>query len=108
MTLEPGGGAGETYVPFGPLTAGALRLPAGADIIVNGIEVEDQSSVDVAVGDVNNKGVADLVVGAYARDPGGRPDAGETYIPFGEAGGVPVPGLTSWGLIAIAGSWRPS
>ena len=67
---------------------GALELSADADLLINGIDPSDLSGRSLAVGDVNNDGVADLVVGAYQGDPGGRTDAGETYVLFGplEAG----------------------
>ena len=38
-------------------------------------------------GDVNGDGFADLIVGAPIADPGGRNDAGESYVVFGDPGG---------------------
>ena len=35
------------------------------------------------IADLNNDGVDDVVIGASLADPGGREDAGETYIVFG-------------------------
>ncbi|MCH8332094.1 MAG: FG-GAP repeat protein, partial [Bacteroidetes bacterium] len=36
----------------------------------------------VGIGDVNNDGFDDVIVGALGADPGGRSQAGETYIFF--------------------------
>ena len=79
---DPGGrtDAGETYVVFGPLSAGTLELSTDADIVINGIDSGDLSGIGVGSGDVNNDGVADLIIGAAAADPGGRDNAGETYV----------------------------
>ena len=84
---DPGGrsGAGETYVIFGPLAAGTLELSTAADITLNGIGPSDQSGA-VGIGDVNSDGTADLVIGARFADPGGRTDAGESYVLFGPLG----------------------
>ena len=81
----PGGrtGAGESYVLFGPLSAGTLDLATDADIVVNGIDPFDFSGADVTTGDVNNDGADDIVIGALGGDPGGKTDAGETYVIFG-------------------------
>ena len=74
--------AGETYVFLGPLSGRTID-PASADMFILGIEAGDQSGVDVAVGDLDNDGVGDLVIGAKGGDPGGKVDAGETYVLFG-------------------------
>ena len=70
--------AGETYVLFGPLSAGTLELSSAVDITVNGISAFDQSGTAVASGDINNDGVDDLIIGTEVADPGGRTDAGQT------------------------------
>ena len=82
---DPGGrvNAGESYVLFGPLSAGTLELSTAADITLNGIDAGDRSGVRVATGDVNNDGVTDLIIGALNGDPGGRVNAGESYVLFG-------------------------
>ena len=75
--------AGESYVLFGPLSAGTLELSTAASITINGIDQGDRSGTDVASGDINNDGVADLIIGAIFADPGGRLNAGEAYVVFG-------------------------
>jgi hypothetical protein len=76
-------GAGEAYVLFGPLAAGTLELSVAADIRLKGIDSEDRAGDSVGSGDINNDGVADLIIGAIGGDPGGRSGAGETYVIFG-------------------------
>ena len=75
--------AGETYVIFGPLTAGTLEMATAADITFNGIDTEDKAGGSVAGGDVNNDGKDDLLIGATSADPGGRDGAGESYVLYG-------------------------
>jgi len=55
------------------------------------LNVGDMLSGAVAglAGDVNGDGFPDLVVGSRAADPGGRIDAGEAYVIYGQAGGLP-------------------
>ena len=84
---DPGGRtkAGETYVLFGPLAAGTFELSSGADITVNGVDGGDASGIGVAVGDIDDDGSEDLVIGANAAES----FAGETYVIFGPlAGGI--------------------
>ena len=81
-TADPGGGAnrGETYVLFGPLGAGTLELSQAnvADVTYEGTVDNAQSGVGVAVGDIDNDGQADLVVGAALAGP-----AGQTHVVYG-------------------------
>jgi len=51
-----------------------------------GIDAGDESGRSVAsAGEVNGDGIDDLLIGAFGADPGGREDAGETYLVFGSA-----------------------
>ncbi len=92
---DPGGraNAGEAFVVFGraggfgaTLDLGAL---GGADgFTISGVDAGDHAGWSVAsAGDLNGDGRADLVIGALYADPGGRDNAGETYVVFGRAGG---------------------
>jgi hypothetical protein len=75
--------AGQTYVIFGPLEAGALELSARADVTVSGIDFGDKSGTGVASGDLNNDGADDLIVGSPGVGVGGLEVAGKTYVIFG-------------------------
>jgi hypothetical protein len=88
QNADPGGRsrAGETYVMFGPLGAGTLELSTDADLIINGIDPLDFSGIGLGGGDLNQDGFKDLVIGASNAGPGGRFEAGETYVLFGPLG----------------------
>ncbi|PHQ79789.1 MAG: hypothetical protein COB66_06165 [Coxiella sp. (in: Bacteria)] len=59
---------------------------------INGIAAGDQSGISVAAaGDVNRDGVDDLIIGARYANPGGRTNAGQSYLVFGHRGGLPNP-----------------
>ena len=85
--------AGEIYVVYGeasvPGTGGVLELSAldGANgFTLNGIDSNDNSGRSVSsAGDVNGDGYDDLIIGAYEARPGGRANAGETYVVYGGA-----------------------
>ena len=95
---DPNGqsGAGETYVVFGRDTAVVGNFAATFELsslaagdgstgfVLNGITLFDESGASVAsAGDVNNDGIADLIVGAIGGDPNGQSSAGESYVVFG-------------------------
>ena len=105
---DPGGRdiASQTYVLFGPFVTGTVEL-SSADLTFNGIDPIDLSGTGVAAGDVNNDGLADLVIGANSGDPApGRSGAGETYVIFGEtpSPSTPIPSVAWWGMVAMAGA----
>ncbi|TKJ28682.1 hypothetical protein CEE39_09875, partial [bacterium (candidate division B38) B3_B38] len=85
--------AGETYVIFGsspssPVTIDLSTTPA--DITVCGAAGNDFSGYAVASADVNGDGYHDIIIGAFMADPGGRTDAGETYVIFSFSPSSPV------------------
>jgi hypothetical protein len=102
--------AGETYVVFGRDTAQVGNFPAvlplasllpdgGGDgstgFVLTGIDVRDGLSSSLsAAGDVNGDGIDDLLISAVGASPGGREDAGESYVVFGrdtaQAGNFPA------------------
>ncbi len=94
--------AGETYVIFGdsfsspPYTIDLSTTPA--DITVCGAATGDGSGWAVSSGDVNAEGYDDLIIGAPDADPGGRTEAGETYLIAGGGSFVTAHGLggKSW------------
>ncbi len=84
--------AGASYVVFGDPGGfgGALDLAAldGTNgFRLDGIDPYDHSYSVSGAGDVNGDGFADLIVGAFEADPGGRYHAGESYVVFGDPGG---------------------
>jgi hypothetical protein len=101
---DPGGRfyAGESYVVFGKEDGAAVELSAvqaGPGRIVDvprGFAIHGRTAFDSSgssvsgAGDVNGDGLADLLVGAYGADPGGRGYAGETCVVFGKSGGEAV------------------
>jgi Ca2+-binding RTX toxin-like protein len=58
---------------------------------LNGAAADDRTGFSVSsVGDINGDGYADVIIGAYTADPGGRSSAGAAYVVFGSAGGMPA------------------
>jgi len=86
---DPAGGsnAGEIYVIFGssslPLTIDLNSV--SANVTIFGDDAQDTSASSVASGDVNNDGVADVIIGAQLADPAGGGSAGEIYVIFGSS-----------------------
>ncbi len=101
---DPPGGvdAGETYIIFGSsLTAPPYWVVLNIqppDILISGDDANDISGDAVACGDVNLDGYCDIIVGAPWADPGGRTDAGETYLIAGGGAFITAHGLggKSW------------
>ena len=90
--------AGETYVVFGQSggyssSINLSTLSGSNGFRLDGIDAEDQSGYSVSsAGDINGDGFDDMIIGAYAADPGGKLYAGETYVVFGHSDGY------SWSL----------
>jgi Ca2+-binding RTX toxin-like protein len=85
--------AGESYVVFGrtggfPANADIRTLDGAVGFRMDGVSRGDQAGFSVsAAGDVNGDGFDDLVVGAPDADPGGRAEAGASYVVYGRAAG---------------------
>lgn len=78
--------AGAAYLVLGP-PSGTLSL-ADADAILVGVGAGDYAGVSVSTaGDIDADGYADVIVGAYLNDDGGR-DAGAAYLVRGPFSGV--------------------
>ena len=88
---DGGEDAGEAYVIYGQSGSGRSlvdlsALTASEGFIIQGDAEGDQAGYSVsAAGDVNNDGIADLIVGARRGDDGGR-WAGEAYVIYGQSG----------------------
>jgi hypothetical protein len=82
-------GAGKTYVVFGkangwdsPFFLSTLNGTNG--FALDGVAPQDNSGSSVsAAGDINNDGIADIIIGA----PYANAEAGKTYVVFGKASG---------------------
>jgi hypothetical protein len=58
---------------------------------VDGLNTNDYLGQSVSTaGDVNGDGKADILLGAYGADPGGRSYAGTAYLLFGQTSGWPA------------------
>jgi len=96
---DPAGrnGAGQSYVVFGSQAAFAATLELSAldgtnGFALNGIQANDNSGRSVSgAGDVNGDGSADILIGADLADPGGRTNAGQSYVVFGRPAANPFP-----------------
>jgi alpha-tubulin suppressor-like RCC1 family protein len=83
--------AGRSYVVFGTTANSGVELSAivsrTGGFVIDGQCGGDWSGSSVAsAGDVNGDGLADLIVGADSHSPGGRFEAGRSYVVFGKAG----------------------
>jgi FG-GAP repeat/RTX calcium-binding nonapeptide repeat (4 copies) len=79
--------AGRSYVVFGKTGTTPIDLCGVAagrgGFVINGRADGSRSS---GAGDVNGDGLADLIVGAETRNPGGIAFAGRSYVIFGKTG----------------------
>ncbi|MCC5625038.1 hypothetical protein [Nostoc sp. CHAB 5715] len=89
--VDPNGSAsGQSYVVFGKSTGfdATLNLSDlnGANgFTINGIAASDYSGYSVSsAGDVNNDGIADLIIGARYADFNGYSSSGQSYVVFGK------------------------
>lgn len=96
-----------TYLMFSPVMAQSYsaqinlsELDGSNGFVINGVDGSDRSGGSVAgVGDINNDGVDDLIIGAIFADPNGNATAGESYVVFGS---IALPGSVN--LSALDGS----
>ena len=99
FNTSPGGRtfAGEAYVIYGNMALSDIDLSetdttspsyfsSARGFRISGDNVRDQLGVSArGVGDVNGDSYDDMIIGARNADPGGRTDAGEAYVVYGNA-----------------------
>ncbi|MCC5620326.1 hypothetical protein [Nostoc sp. CHAB 5715] len=83
--------SGQSYVVFGSSngfssTLNLSNLNGANGFTINGIAAGDTATSVSSAGDVNNDGIADLIIGAYAADPNGS-FSGQSYVVFGKSTG---------------------
>ena len=90
LTAYPNGiGSGQSYVVFGKSTGFSSTLNLSDlngtnGFAINGIKEFDSSGISVSsAGDVNDDGIADLIIGAYNASPNGIDYSGQSYVVFG-------------------------
>ncbi len=80
--------AGSSYVVFGKKDTTTVELSAVAGgnggFIIKGAAADDSSGWIKSVGDVNDDGLVDMIVGSYQADPGGVSNAGSAHVIFGK------------------------
>jgi hypothetical protein len=77
---------GKLYVVLGSASLPAsVDLATSADMVVLGRAAEDLFANSLSLGDFNNDGYEDIIIGAPGADPGGKGSAGEVYVFFGQA-----------------------
>lgn len=86
------GAVGKCYLVFGrsdgfPATLPLASLDGTNGLSMNGIGVGDGCGHSCAgLGDLNGDGIDDVIIGAEWADPGGRENAGQCYIVYGNDG----------------------
>lgn len=87
-----GDNSGQSYVVFGHTGSFSSHielsdLNGNNGFIINAVSAGDFAGVSVnTAGDVNNDGIADLIIGAPAADPNGS-SSGQAYLVFGQSNG---------------------
>ncbi len=85
---------GASYVVFGQSggfgsSIDVSTLDGTNGFSITGSDVNDNTGFAVSGGDLNNDGYDDVIVGAVGGDPGGVNNAGEVYVVYGGAAGIP-------------------
>lgn len=78
--------SGETYIIFGTgFLPQSIDLSTDADVILYGIDEDDQSGFSIAVGDINDDNMEDIIIGAVNANSvfDVRICAGEAYVIYG-------------------------
>jgi hypothetical protein len=84
-------------------------LDGANGFVLTGISDSDFAGYSVnGAGDINGDGTEDLIIGAHHADPGGRSNAGQTYVVFGglnvgDAGVIDLSGLDGRNGFALNG-----
>lgn len=88
-----GAGSGAAYVVFGKSTTTAVDLASlgtGGYAIYGTDFYDNVGSAVGGVGDMNDDGVREVIVGAPGADPSGRSGSGSTYVVFGKGDDDPI------------------
>lgn len=78
--------SGETYIIFGTGSLPrSIDLSTDADVVLYGIDEYDQSGFSIAVGDINDDNMDDIIISAVSADGvfDVRPCGGEAYVIYG-------------------------
>ena len=68
-----------------------IALDGNNGMTINGAAPGDASGMAVStVGDVNGDGISDFILAASYADPNGAQNAGQSYVVYGELGGLPA------------------
>jgi hypothetical protein len=106
--------SGESYVVYGhtgPFAAAfeLSDLDGTNGFVLNGVAAGDFAGAVSGAGDVNDDGIADVIVGASGADPNGE-SSGASYVVFGEPGEPLAVELAEFGARRIGDSvlleWR--
>jgi len=95
--------SGESYLIFGsrrpfPALLDLTTLDGRNGFAMRGANILDHSGYSVSsAGDFNDDGYDDMLIGAFAANPGGRILAGETYLVFGAR--KPFPAVIDLGTL---------
>lgn len=84
---------GSVYVVYGnngpfDATLDLIDLDGNTGFVINGVAEDDETGTSLSVtGDINQDGIADLLIGAPGASPDGRESAGKVYVVYGRSGG---------------------